>query len=258
MRSIRSSVPLLLTVLSMGFAWNSEAHANPLRDASSEYKHAVKQFEIAIYRRGFDRPAKDLIQELEEAAIRMRSASFHPQRLDRLECAWREVQYLHPRVEVGIFGASTIGRRCPDIELEQCWERVNCAFADLAQAVAYVCGPLAPLAPRTGFPLESSYPPAFLPNAEPQYGIHSSEPGFWAAETARSRGPGSLAPQYSDWNRRSESLAWDPAREASAFPALPPTQQARTGAGAVSLERGDLRAMLMQTVLQRMAVELNR
>ncbi|MCR9296287.1 MAG: hypothetical protein NXI32_26550 [bacterium] len=255
MRSIRSSVTLLLTVLSIGFAWNPEAHANPLRDASSEYKHAVKQFEIAIYRRGFDRPAKELIQELEEAAIRMRSASFHPQRLDRLECAWREVQYLHPRVEVGIFGASTIGRRCPDIELEQCWERVNCAFADLAQAVAYVCGPPAPLPPGTGFPLESSYPHAVAPFSGTRYGSPLQQPSVplstWSSPRSEFPGQFFLGKDEQAYSSRlmvEESSLRSPRSRDNEF-------DSRRD---VNIDRNELRAMLMQTMLQRMVGGFDR
>lgn len=119
----------------------SETRAGtPLCEAASEYNEAVRHFEIAIYERGFDHYTKRLVQRLEDAAIEMRSASHQPSQLDRLLHAWEDIQLLHPRVEAYGFRARSSCSIRADSRLQDRWERVNCAYRDLAREIACLLG----------------------------------------------------------------------------------------------------------------------
>ncbi|MEM7557583.1 MAG: hypothetical protein AAF394_00540 [Planctomycetota bacterium] len=119
----------------------SETRAGtPLCEAASEYNEAVRHFEIAIYERGFDHYTKRLVQRLEDAAIEMRSASHQPNQLDRLLHAWEDIQLLHPRVEAYAFRARSSCQTRADTGLQECWERVNCAYRDLGKEIACSLG----------------------------------------------------------------------------------------------------------------------
>lgn len=119
----------------------SETRAGtPLCEVASEYNEAVRHFEIAIYDRGFDHYTKRLVQRLEDAAIEMRSASHQPNQLDRLLHAWEDIQLLHPRVEAYAFRARSSCQTRNDTGLQECWERVNCAYRDLGEEIACLLG----------------------------------------------------------------------------------------------------------------------
>jgi hypothetical protein len=137
LRAILNFIPVAACFVALSVP---TAQASPLRDAASEYKSAVKKFEIEIYERDYDRHSKRIVQDLEEAAIRMRSASSDTRRPDRLDRAWREILQLHPRVEAAFFGASRTCVLQPDFGLVQSWQRVNFALGNLAQAVEWHYG----------------------------------------------------------------------------------------------------------------------
>ena len=167
LRTIVNLIPIATCFVALSVP---TAQASPLRDAASEYKSAVKKFEIEIYERDYDRHSKRVVQDLEEAAIRMRSASSDTHRLDRLDRAWQEILQLHPRVEAAFFGST---RTCvvePDFGLVQTWQRVNFALGNLAQAVDWLYGSygVSPAAAHLP-PYRASREP-YSPSAGPRHG----------------------------------------------------------------------------------------
>ncbi|MEC8557392.1 MAG: hypothetical protein VXZ82_20510 [Planctomycetota bacterium] len=163
----------------------SETRAgSPLCEAASQYNEAVRHFEIAIYERGSDHYSKRLVQRLEDAAIEMRSASHQPNQLDRLVHAWEDIQLLHPRMEAYAFRARNSCQIRPDARLQECWERVNCAYRDLGKEIACLLGehPQQTLVPRwlpnatTGIPGAAIPQQSFriapqVPTAPPTYTV---------------------------------------------------------------------------------------
>ncbi len=108
----------------------SASHKSPLYVAADDYRDAVKDFERAVLRsRYIERFQERVVDDLEDSTSDLRSAARRPENLGRLLAQWREVQLLHRNVESVIFSNPA----CPSRpELIGPWERVTCAFTELA------------------------------------------------------------------------------------------------------------------------------
>ncbi len=113
------------------------AHDSPLATAACEYRDAVKQFERTVHDvRFIDHYDVRLVNRLEDAACDMHAAARHPERIDRLVYRWDEVKTLHRRVATAIFGRSCYPQHPA---LIRSWERVSCAYRELATQIQCVC-----------------------------------------------------------------------------------------------------------------------
>ncbi|MEM7476355.1 MAG: hypothetical protein AAF483_15285 [Planctomycetota bacterium] len=195
---------------------NTKAQATtPLCAAAAEYQSAVKHFEIAIYERRFDSYTKRMVQRLEDASIEMRAASHQLHRLDRLAHAWDDIQHLHPRVESIAFRPRSTCLTTRDLGLEQCWERVNCAYRDLAKEVRCVLGqhPAGVGAPEG----------VGIPQLDPRaYGTTAIPSSRLVPES-----PFATDPRFIPDSRFAPDPRYSPSSHSNAFGSLPPGYSAR-------------------------------
>ncbi|MEM9586507.1 MAG: hypothetical protein AAGA03_04435 [Planctomycetota bacterium] len=119
----------MMTIASPAYA----GHNSPLYRAACQYRDAVCDFEDHVNRtRYIDRYDRRLTDDLEDATSELRSAARRPEELNRLLYAWNTVSSLHTRVELAIFD-----RPCypHNPVLEQCFEKVRCALAELQKQI---------------------------------------------------------------------------------------------------------------------------
>ncbi len=135
------SIHPLLFVLSAAIVPASVANAShelPLEVAACEYHEAVKHFDLAVHEvRFIDHDEMRLVHQLADAACDLHRVARHPERTDRVLHQWRDVQSLHRCVQAAIFGRSCYPRHP---ELIKCWQRVTCAYRELAKQVECICG----------------------------------------------------------------------------------------------------------------------
>jgi hypothetical protein len=114
-------------------------HETPLYTAACQYRDAVREFERGVFRAHcFGRYDERLVDRLEDATGRLRSATRHPDDLDRLFYEWGEVECLQPRVQAAIFN---ITRYPHDPQLAECWSRVLCSYERLAHELLVLQAP---------------------------------------------------------------------------------------------------------------------
>ncbi len=102
----------------------------PFESTARDYRSAVQAFERQVHRlRYLDRFDVMLVERLENAACDFYGTSFRPSDVSRVSYYWNEIEVLQPRVASAIFG-----RDCYPVnfELAECWERVMCAYSELA------------------------------------------------------------------------------------------------------------------------------
>ena len=186
----------------------SAAHDSPLLTAACEYRDAVKHFERTVQQvRFIDHYDVRLVNRLEDAACEMHIAARHPERLDRLEYRWHEVQSLHRRAEAAIFGRSCYPQHPA---LIRCWERVSCAYRELAAQVECACNahqvhrpPVGSSCghayglPQTNFPAVTVPPPPMPGFASPRMPFPGTVPPAFAPNVPQldHRARPNIAPQ---------------------------------------------------------------
>ena len=132
-------LPLLLFAL-MPLSQAVAGHETPLYQAACHYREAVREFERGVFRAHcFGHYDERLVDRLEDATSRLRSATRHPEKIDRLLYEWDEVQSLQPRVAAAIFNPD---RYPHHPELAVCWQRVTCAGQQLANELLTLQIPL--------------------------------------------------------------------------------------------------------------------
>lgn len=147
MRLITTAYAAMLATISFLVTTPASAgHNSPLYEAATDYRAAVRHFERAVLRAPcFDRQHERIVDRLEDATSRLRSAARRPDYLYQLQITWNEIQSLQHLVAKTIFGHPF----CPvGGELVVRWDRV-------VQAGAVFAGQLALMhcdVPRYGAP----------------------------------------------------------------------------------------------------------
>ncbi len=105
-------------------------HHGPLEAASRAYRDQVQAMERLVHRtRYLDRYDVRLVERLENASCDFHGATFDPSDRSRLMYQWGEVQSLHSRAELALFGSATYP---VNTELMACWDQVAMGYAALA------------------------------------------------------------------------------------------------------------------------------
>lgn len=152
MRLITTTCASMFAAISLLAATPASASHLPVYEAANEYRAAVRLFERAVLRaRCFDRHEERIVDRLEDATSRLRSAARHPEHLHRLQVTWNEIRSLQQLVAQTIFGHPL----CPaGGELVICWDKVVHTGAIFAQQLALIqCDVL----PRYGVPILPIY-----------------------------------------------------------------------------------------------------
>lgn len=116
----------MVALVAVGWAGMPSAgasHRDPLVCAATDYRDAVREFRREVHRlRYIERYDRRLVDDLERATHRFRSAAHRPDDVRRLLYHWSELQTLHGRVESAIFG-----RDCYPFDpvLGAHWQRVS-------------------------------------------------------------------------------------------------------------------------------------
>ena len=135
MRSLIAKLTAICITATVFAATPAQAsHESPLYRAASEYREAVRHFERSVIRsRYLHRQHERVVDDLEDATSRLRSAARHPERTSRLFQSWDKIIYLHRRAEAVVFADPT----CPSgRELAECWYAVQITFDHVAHELA--------------------------------------------------------------------------------------------------------------------------
>ncbi len=112
------------------------SHTDFLRDAACQYREAAVRFGNAVIReRGYGVYERRIGYDLLRTSSRMQVYSRHPNFRDRLRDCWWDLGDVHERIELVLFAHPG----CPEAaRLMQCYRELNCAFAELEQALASI------------------------------------------------------------------------------------------------------------------------
>lgn len=138
MRPITAACTLLLPAVVL-LAPTTASASHGLLNAANEYRDAVRRFERTVLRaRCFNRHEEQLVNNLEQASHRLRSAARHPNDRQRLLRTWNEILSHQALIARNFVGHP----RCPaGGEVANDWARVLLAGTEFATQLALIpCG----------------------------------------------------------------------------------------------------------------------
>ena len=201
--TLRSSTSIATVILTALFSIETNTaqadHRSALYHAADHYRDAVCDFERHVIKlRYFSHEDRRLVDRLEDSTSGLRSAARHPERYERLFREWNEVSAYHQAVEAAIFH-----RGCYPYNpaLAACWERVECAYREVATALRSCRHSVVPHHghsgnsfgyetyrrpfPSTSFP-HTTFPSATFPSSSfPNNSVHQPRRSFDDIDTRR-------------------------------------------------------------------------
>lgn len=216
---MKYSLPALILIAAISpLKEVSAGHDTPLYQAACEFREAVKDFERGVHRSDcFSHYDERIVDRLEDATSRLRSAARHPDRFDRLLYEWNEVQSLMPRVQAAIFDPA---RYPPHPQLAVCWERVTCAGERFAEQLRCLTAPVSVGPPHYRHP-HHAVPPVVAPRPHRSHhfpgeaSYHDYRYGYPAdISSPEVRFPGSHHGGHGHYSRHGNAISIPPTRVA--------------------------------------------